>query len=60
MTKMTDRVKKSKKLPRVFDCTMCKFNDKNTLVNKINQRPLTEQMTEDGCMTKRIRTIRVS
>ena len=48
MTKTTDRVKKSRKLPHVSDCIMCKFNDKNTLVNKTNQRPLTEQMTEEG------------
>ena len=47
-TKMTDGVKKSRKLPHVFDCIMCKLDDKNTPANKMNQRPLTEQMTEEG------------
>ena len=47
-TKTTDRVKKSRNLPHVFDCIMHKFDDKSVLANKTNQRPLTEQMTEEG------------
>ena len=48
MTKTTDKVKKSRNLPHVFDCIMHKFDDKNMLANKTNKRPLTEQMTEEG------------